>query len=203
MANSSCFRYDNCACTTTQSHNDFSLSDLTNMKEEEIRKRAVFNEYLELVEKDVKELFDFKSFTKTNCPACDNNDSNYEFEKLGFRYVSCKNCFTLYVNPRPPIETIKEFYSKSPSTSFWVNEFFKPVMNVRREKIFKPRAEYISKMFDKNRVRVIGDIGAGFGLFLNELRKILPENKYIAIEPSIEMYDICNKNGLEVKFIFL
>lgn len=173
------------------------------MKEEEIRKREVFNRYLELVEKDVKEFFDFNSFVKTNCPACGGDSFIKEFEKLGFKYVTCKNCSTLFVNPRPPFDTLKEFYSKSPSTSFWVNEFFKPVAEVRREKIFKPRAEYVSELLKENRKWVVGDIGAGFGLFLEELRKILPDSSYIAIEPSVEMAEICKAKGLEVNCLFL
>jgi SAM-dependent methyltransferase/ribosomal protein S27E len=173
------------------------------MKEEEIRKRDVFNKYLELVEKDVKVFFDFNSFIEINCPACDSNDFLFEFEKLGFKYVSCKTCSSLFVNPRPPFEVLNELYSKSPSTSFWVNEFFKPVAEVRREKIFRPRAEYISKLYDGNARWVIGDIGAGFGLFLEELRKILPENIYIAIEPSVEMAGICSSKKLDMKCMCL
>jgi len=173
------------------------------MKEEDIRKRDAFNKYLELVEADVKNFFDFKSFVEIKCPACADGNCVFQFEKQGFRYVSCNKCFTLYVNPRPPVETVREFYSKSPSSTFWINEFFKPVMDVRREKIFKPRAEYVSKMCGKGSGLIIGDIGAGYGLFLNELREILPENYYVAIEPSVEMSDICNKSGLEVKCMFL
>lgn len=169
------------------------------MKEEEIRKRDIFNKYLDLVKKDVRDFFDFKSFVEINCPACGDDDSIHEFEKLGFKYVSCRNCSTLFVNPRPPFNTLKEFYSRSASTSFWVNEFFKPVAEVRREKIFEPRAEYVSKIFNGNKNWVIGDIGSGFGLFLEELRKIMPDNNYIAIEPSVEMADICHRKGLEVK----
>ena len=173
------------------------------MKEEEIRKRDVFNKYLELVEKDVRDFFEFNSFIETNCPACGSSDFLFEFEKLSFKYVSCKKCSTLFVNPRPQFDVLRGFYSKSSSTSFWVNEFFKPVAEVRRKKIFKPRAEYISKVIDKNKLSVVGDIGAGFGLFLEELRKILPDSRYIAIEPSDEMADICMEKELETKCMCL
>ncbi len=169
------------------------------MKEEEIRKRDVFNKYLELVQKDVENYFDFSSFKDGDCPACGNSEHVPEFEKIGFRYVSCKKCETLYVNPRPAFETLNIFYSESPSTSFWVNEFFKPVADVRREKMFRPRAEFISKFFNVNKEIVVGDIGAGFGLFLEELRNIVPENRFIAIEPSTEMADICRAKGLDVE----
>ena len=173
------------------------------MKEEEIRKQDILNRYLELVEKDVKEFFNFNAFVEINCPACDSNDYISEFEKLGFKYLTCKDCSTFLVNPRPSFEVLKKFYSESPSTSYWINDFFKPVAEARREKIFKPRAEFISKLLDKNRAKVIGDIGSGFGMFPEELRKLLPENQYICIEPSLEMAEICKNKGFDVRAMCL
>ena len=173
------------------------------MKEEEIRKRRAFNSYLKIVAKDAGEFFDFSSFTAIHCPACNSSSNIFEFEKLGFRYVSCKNCSTLFVSPRPNFETIKRFYSKSRSADFFVNQFFKPVAEARREKIFKPRVEYLSKVLRGNKRLVIGDIGAGFGLFLEEFKKRMPGNRYICIEPSLEMAEVCRKKKLEVKSMCL
>lgn len=172
------------------------------MKEEEIRNTDVLNEYLKLVEKDVKDLFDFRASITVSCPACGGSDFTFEFEKIGFRYVTCNDCLTLFVNPRPPFEILKKFYSSSASSNFWVNRFFKPVAEARREKIFKPRAEYISKIITGSNGRLIGDIGSGFGLFLEELSKLLPDNKYIAIEPSTQMANISREKGLETKCIY-
>ena len=127
-----------------------------------------------------------------------------EFEKIGFKYVSCNNCSTLFVSPRPSSDILKKFYSKSPSSSFWVNEFFMPVAEVRREKIFKPRAEYISKILELDKRLVIGDIGAGFCLFLEELKKMMINGSdYYAIEPSVEMSNICQRKGIKVKCMCL
>lgn len=169
------------------------------MKEEEIRKRDVFNKYLRLVTKDTKDFFNFKSFLSQDCPACGGGDFIYEFKKSGFRYVSCRKCSTLFVNPKPPFIALRDFYANSRSTHFWVKDFFAPVAEARRKKIFRPRAKYISTIIKKHNGLLIGDIGAGFGLFLEELRKILPANRYIGIEPSSEMAEICSKKNLEVR----
>lgn len=169
------------------------------MKEDEIRKREVFNSYLKMVEKDVRDFFDFNSFEETACPACSGERHRPEFIKSGFRYVSCIDCATLFVNPRPQFHVLNDFYSKSPSTGYWVNEFFKPVAEARREKIFRPRAEYVSGLIGKSNGLLIGDIGAGFGLFLEEMRRIMPSNRYVAIEPSLEMTDICRGKGFETE----
>ena len=46
---------------------------------------------------------------------------------------------------------------------------------------------------------MIADIGAGFGIFLEELKGIWPLARLVAIEPSPEQADICRNKGLEVQ----
>lgn len=169
------------------------------MKESDIRNRENHNKYLELVKADSRVFFKQDEFVKIDCPACAGKNYSFEFEKTGFDYVMCRDCSTLFSNPRPVFESIRKFYSKSPSTSFWVNDFFKPVAEARREKIFRPRAEYIQKVLDEGGKKIVGDIGAGFGIFLEELKKIMPDNGYIAIEPSEEMAAICERKKLDVR----
>lgn len=168
------------------------------MKEEDIRQRSTFNRYLELVAEDVQAIFtDRIDFIEIDCPACGSKSYQPQFDKLGFTYVLCPDCGTLFVNPRPPVQLLTEFYTKSGSASFWVHEFFQPVAEARREKIFRPRAEYIRDTLPDMANGVIGDIGAGFGLFLEELAKLWPSARLVAIEPSLEMVDICQGKGLE------
>lgn len=173
------------------------------MKEAEIRNKEALAKYLELVAQDVKAIFDFSSFIKIDCPACGSADLSKAFDKCGFTYATCGRCETLFANPRPPLETLKEFYSRSSSTEYWIKDFFTPVAEARREKIFRPRAEYVCSEFGVEEGLTIGDIGAGFGLFLEELRKLRPNNRLIAIEPSETMADILDKKGLEVRRCFL
>ena len=169
------------------------------MKEEEIRKRTAFNRYLELVSEDVQTIFaDRACFVRIDCPACGGKEHQPQFEKLGFAYVTCTACGTLFVNPRPPLRLLMEFYTNSRSSTFWVNEFFKPVADVRREKIFRPRAAYVRDALPDLSDGVIGDIGAGFGLFLEELAPFWPKARLVAIEPSPEMAAICRQKGLDV-----
>lgn len=173
------------------------------MKEEEIRIGKVFDKYLELVKEDVRKFFDPHASEEVKCPACDSDDFGEEFEKLGFKYVNCRSCSTLFVNPRPGLKALRQFYSESNSTTFWVNEFFKPVAENRRKKIFRPRAEYVKSMLGAKETPLIGDIGTGYGLFLDELRKMVPKGNYVAIEPSSEMAGICESLGFEACCSFL
>ena len=169
------------------------------MKEEDIRDLKVFRRYLELSRRDADRIFsDHSRFEKIKCPACDSNDHTAEIQKHGFTYVRCTQCETLYVNPRPRIMDLQKFYSDSDSTTFWVNEFFKPKAENRRALMFRPRAETIARRFPDLATGKIGEIGAGFGIFLEELGKLWPHCQCIAIEPSREMAQICASKGLTV-----
>ncbi len=172
------------------------------MKEKEIRDVAVLKKYLKLVEKDVKLIFKKSDFLKIACPACGGKRFENEFQKIGFQYVTCKCCQSLFVNPRPAPEALKKFYADSQSSKFWINTFFAPFAQARRKKIFKPRAEYISNLLNRNTKLNILEAGAGFGFFLTELRRLLPGNQYFAVEPSVEMAKICREKGIDVKIEF-
>ena len=168
------------------------------IKEEDIRNKEVLNQYLKMVKKDVGAFFgDQTIFVEISCPVCGSRVYSTQFNKSGFNYVLCSVCETLFVNPRPPCKLLADFYIQSPSTKFWVNEFFKPVAEARRIKIFRPRAEYAIQKFGVDPGWIVGDIGAGFGIFLEELKKVWPLSKLIAIEPSGEMSEICKEKGFE------
>ncbi len=170
------------------------------MKEEEIRKRALFDRYLELSRQDADLYFaDKRSFVDFDCLACGSMQLRDEFEKNGFQYVSCEQCGALFINPRPSFDALNNFYAVSSSTSFWINDFFMPVAETRREKIFKPRAEYVHEFLGLSTSEVIGDIGAGFGLFLEELKKLRSGARFVAIEPSLEQAEICRSKDLEIE----
>lgn len=169
------------------------------MKEQDIRSREVLNKYLQLVERDALTIFkDKQRFAKFDCPACFGANYSSEFTKSGFTYAQCRDCDTLFVTPRPTYENLMQFYTDSPSTKFWVNEFFMPMVGARREKIFKPRAEFITSKFPALINLKIADVGAGFGIFLEELRKIWPDADITAIEPSIDMAAICREKNINV-----
>ena len=163
------------------------------MKEREIRDTVVHKRYLDLVKADAEKIFkDRSTFQHFRCPACAEDRSVVQFIKDNFQYVQCPSCLTLYNDPRPQYGDIQKLYRDSESTKFWVDKFFSPFAEARREKIFRPRAEYIASKFPHFRSAVIGDIGAGFGLFLEELRILWKEARLCAIEPSEDMAQICS-----------
>lgn len=172
------------------------------MKEEEIRPKAIFDRYLELAREDTITFFSNKDdFEHISCPACEIDNADIQFEKEGFTYVLCRNCGTLYANPRPGFEIIQQFYKNSKSTRYWAEHFYKDTEEQRRKKIFKPKAIKISEFIKDNFVNKPGffvDIGAGYGAFLEEKKKLNTVTKIIAIEPSDDLAKTCREKGFNV-----
>lgn len=168
------------------------------MKETDIRNPEFLKEYVKLSALDVDELFDDSEYVRVACPACNSIKYVREFSKGGFDYVSCLNCDTIYVNPRPTQKQLDEFYSKSKSATFFAKNFIGPYAEKRREKIFVPRVRDIIGGFPELSKKRIGDIGSGNGIFLEELKKYWQDADLVAIEPSSEAGKICRLKGLVV-----
>lgn len=168
------------------------------MKESDIRDAKVMDEYIKRLQEDVKKIFDFTQFVEVACPACGENKLKKEFDKHRFTYVSCTNCGTLFTNPRPTAEQLDRFYSQSDSGKFFTEKVFIPHADARREQIFRPRVKKIVSTFPECSKGRIGDIGAGHGFFLEELKKKWSEAVLIAIEPSQDMAKVCQEKGLRV-----
>lgn len=173
------------------------------MKEQDIRPKEIFDRYRELAEKDIKVFFSNSVYKKRRCPAC-GKEGIPEFNKKGFDYCLCPNCKTLYVNPLPKNESFVKYYTQSASTKFWATDFYKLTEDARRVNIFIPRVKLIDETIQKNNpeIKSIVEIGAGYGTFAEELKKI---GKYsvCAIEPNKDLQDVLRTKGLNVVPRFL
>ena len=174
------------------------------MKEEDIRPEELFKRYLSLAEKDIATYFQTAPFYYTLCPACSACETDFVFRKMGFDYEVCNNCNTLFVNPRPNSDSFKEYYSDSPSVRFWATHFYRETEEKRREHLIKPKARIVQTIIDKyvkdsKTKSYILDIGAGYGIFCEELQKLLIRSReVIAVEPAKALQDACQANGIPV-----
>jgi len=170
------------------------------MEESDIRPQKLFQKYLELCAADAETYFISSQRNDLPCPACGNQDSEPVFEKSGFGYAVCRSCQTLYQNPRPLLEDFSRFYRESPSSRFWAKKFFPEVAEVRREKLFKPKVTELARLCQNENFKpmAVADVGAGFGLFLEEWRNLFPETLTIAIEPNPDLAEICRSKKLQV-----
>lgn len=171
------------------------------MREQDIRPADLLATYLDLSRRDALTFFpEPDSLPSGNCPGCDAPASGTKqlFTKHGFRIVECKTCKTLFVNPRPAPEQLNAFYRDSPSTEYWATTFFPAVAEARRELIFAPRARAVLEMATREAgaTRDIVDVGAGYGLFLEEIGKRVPISGLRAIEPGRDLAERCRVIGL-------
>lgn len=170
------------------------------MKEYEIRPQDLLKRYLELSAADAKHCFSHDTMHSVDCVACGHRDATFQFEKHGFAYELCRECCTLYLSPRPSAAAFEQFYRNSESSKYWAEIFFPAVAEIRREKIFRPRMERLVTICDDINLRVdrLVDIGAGFGIFLDEWCKRFPDVDAVAVEPSTSLAAECRAKGLRV-----
>ena len=167
------------------------------MKEEEIRPQEIFSKYLELSRLDGQALLKGE-LVEIPCPACSTSLKNH-FNKFGYEYKTCPTCLSLIQSPRPSGRDLDEFYKKSESSFFWSNTFFPRVAESRREKIFRPRVNQLTEFLGDSlhNISTVMDVGAGYGIFLEEWKKAHPSHKVVAVEPGEELAHNCRQKGFE------
>jgi SAM-dependent methyltransferase len=168
------------------------------VKESDIRPKEIFEEYLRLSQIDSQKL-DPSQFVKINCPSCSSDNLQDRFSKNNYTYQLCKECGSLFCNPRPTLELLDGFYQNSISSDYWAKVFAPSVAEVRREKLFKTKSKSIFELLEAKGFvpSNVCDAGAGYGVFLEELGKFYPNSKLHAIEPSPDLADLCTKKGFE------
>ena len=170
------------------------------MKESDIRPEALLSRYLELSAEDADRCFEGAPRAEVPCVACGASDAQPQFEKNGFAYSVCPGCGTLFQSPRPDIEAFKVFYQSSESAKYWAEVFFPAVAEARRERIFRPRVERLADLCSAKGIAVehLIEVGAGYGIFLDEWRRRFPSTRALAIEPSESLAAECRAKGFDV-----
>ena len=151
---------------------------------------------------DIGRMLTHKSeFVRVPCPACAKDRPTPAFEKYQLTYVTCAECATLYISPRPTPAVLEEYYTTSENYKYWNTYIFPASEGARREKIFKPRAERLRDICTRHGVPSGGtllEVGAGFGTFCEEITRVGYFKRVIAVEPTPALADTCRKKGLEV-----
>lgn len=168
------------------------------MKEVDIRPSELFNTYISMSAADAQKM-DSHLYVTIQCPGCHGSDSKVKIKKQGFVYRYCNDCGSVYCSPRPTDVQLDTLYTSSKSAKFWATDFFPAVAESRREKIFKPKASLVDRILKERDFQPgkICDVGAGYGIFLEELQKSLSCGKFFAIEPAKSQADICRNKGFE------
>lgn len=171
------------------------------MREEDIRPEQLMQEAAKLLGEDAERILSLKSeFVSIPCPACESGNHKFLFDKNGFTFVTCNECETVFINPRPSFEILKEHYETSKGLAFWNKKIFPMSEDSRRVSIFAPRAEKVAELCRKHNIsaKVLIDVGAGFGTFCEEIKKLRIFESVIAVEPSQSLAQTCRNKGIEV-----
>lgn len=169
------------------------------MKEADIRPAELVEKYLELSHQDADLLFESAEFSSYCCEACDGIPLKPAFKKRGYVYSECSDCKSVFLDPRPTLKSFASLYENSKSSRFWSEVFFPSIAEKRRISVFKPRVKSIGRelRLGKDYDGTIADVGAGYGIFLEEFQKEFPNSNPIAIEPSHSLSAKCIHKGLQ------
>lgn len=170
------------------------------LNENEIRPQELMTEQSKRYQNDVKRLMRHQAeFATVSCPACQTTERQSELQKYGINFDRCLNCQTLYANPRPLPEHLDEYYRESENYSYWNDFIFPASEESRREKIFKPRVQRVLELCHKYSIptNTLLEVGAGFGLFCEEMQKQGVFKKVVAVEPTPNLAQTCRNRGIE------
>ncbi|NEO10450.1 class I SAM-dependent methyltransferase [Moorena sp. SIO3I8] len=171
------------------------------LKESEIRPDELMKAQAERLLADIRRLLEHKQdFVTVNCPACASHESHKVYEKYEIQFVMCDSCETVYANPRPSPEHLDEYYRESENYAYWNKYIFPASEAARREKIFKPRVQKVIDICKKFYVptNTLLEVGAGFGIFCEEIQKTGVFQKVIGVEPTPDLAQTCRNRGIEI-----
>lgn len=171
--------------------------------ETEIRPDALMAEQSERLANDIRRLLARRDeFVAVTCPACDAGSEAAQpaMEKYTLTFLLCERCGTMYMSPRPSPGVLEEYYRESENYAYWNSHIFPASEQVRREKIFRPRAERVAELvgkFDADRSLLL-EVGAGFGTFAEEVQQLGVFGRVIAVEPTPDLADTCRRKVIDV-----
>ncbi len=168
--------------------------------ENEIRPVHLMDGQMDRYMNDVRRLLRYRDdFVIVPCPACQSTRNRPCFLKYDFQFVVCDDCQTIYANPRPCPVHLSEYYRESENYAYWNKYIFPASEAVRLERIFKPRVEMVLEICRRRGIagNLLVEVGAGFGLFCQEMRARGYFKRVVAIEPTPDLSQTCRQRGIE------
>ena len=154
-----------------------------------------------LLLKDISELLDRDFDNYNECPACKSSNNEYKFSKYELSFNQCKECKTIFMNPRPSQKSMNEYYKTSRNYEYWAKNIFPQSANARKEKICKPSLSRIKKtlgnIIDFKSSSVL-EVGPGFGIFAELCNQEKVFKEYAVLEPTPSLAKHCREIGLNV-----
>ena len=176
------------------------MAESQRLLENEIRPETLKSEQTAAIEKDRQFLYGHQSsFRRVDCPACDLPNESH-FAKDGFFYSKCSKCNMIYMSPRPTETILQEFYAQSANYQYFNQYIFPASAEARRQKIFIPRVNRtieLCEIHGAGRNHLL-EVGAGFGLFCEEMHKRSFFERISAVEATQALSGTLARKKIEV-----
>ncbi len=174
---------------------------MTRLRESDIRPDALMAEQARRYAADVAWLLERRErFVEVACPACEATEHSPAWRKYGLDYRRCAGCGSAYMSPRPDPDLLGEYYRGSSNYEYWNTVVFPASEDARRDRIFRPRAERTVELARRHGsgMGALVDVGAGYGTFCEEVRRLGAFERVVALEPEPHLAETCRAKGLEV-----
>jgi len=168
--------------------------------EPDFKPSALIKEYLRLVETDIRSYFLKQGkLQMIDCPGCGSNEINSTFAKFGLTYVECSICHSLRISPRPETEAVYRYFTESSARFFWRDQLSKTTQKKRKEKIVKPRYEWIVDSYREYfpDAENILDINTNQSVIVEELVALANFKRKMLFNPFLDS-DAIDLNGIEI-----
>ena len=174
---------------------------LDEYNEIDLKPSNLLQDYLRLTEQDVENLLiKDQVLTNRNCPGCHSDALATSFRKFGMRYIECANCHSLYVSPSPNDESLVKYYKYSTSRNYWRDNISKQTRQKRKEKIIKPRFEWIKESVEEYfpHATHIVDINTDQYGYIEEMVETSLFHRKTLLNPFLPLNDIDLSNRIQV-----
>jgi len=167
-----------------------NIVTLDKYSEGDLKPSDMIKDYVKLVEEDIITFFpEDKCTIYSQCPGCLDKNISSTFMKLGFNYVECAACHTLRVSPRPDDEALRRYYLESSARKFWRQKLIRFTKGKRKEKIVKPRYEWIldsTQEYHSEATHIL-DLNTNQNIVLDEIASAKLFNRKTIVNPIISV----------------
>jgi hypothetical protein len=98
--------------------------------------------YLALVQEDIARFELLRGGIERNCPACGWHGTR-EFERMGFPYLRCAACRSLFVSPVPDSDRLTRYHAEGAAERFRRDQVLSMTAEVRARHALAPRARWV------------------------------------------------------------
>jgi hypothetical protein len=167
----------------------------------DLKPSTLLKEYIKLTQQDVSNiLIKPKELKECPCPACKDKGVASSFDKFGLTYNECPSCHTLYISPRNDETTLNHYYTEAQSRKFWRDELSKATDKKRKEKVIKPRFDWIVESTQEYlpEARHYVDVNTNQYGYTEEIAKTGQFEKKTLINPFLNLKQISNNNSFNI-----